>query len=347
MGLIFRNNIICTIIALISLSISPNTARALDKIDKEAVRIFPEIIEYIVKTTAPDSQGLMGRNHSWKKLYAARFQMNAGYGLRIAHAYKSEKYIKDFSKALVLPFKFLEKHNYLPEEIPVNVLGKGKNLSPILKHSANAFFLSDVCSALLVYKKYSKQELIDTNLIKVAIDQLLKAKKELLKYDEHAPNRLLFDGMAFYSCGKLLEYQDSIESADEFISKAIFLIQSDGSFLEGNGSDTSYHSVATRLSIELAALGYSKYNIIEKSKKALNWLADHVDENGRLDSSKNTRTCNERESFIKRKKDVDIRNVIRALIYGNILFKNEQSFIAAKNIGHRMKEKGRNYKTCE
>lgn len=203
-----------------------------------------------------------------------------------------------------------------PASLPSEIAG---DRQPGLSNqaSAAAFFLSDACPALLLAGPTADA----LSRIQAATEWLERHRMLLRERDQSAPNRLLISALAFVACGQLLDDVDTVASANPFIDDALGFVRGDGVFLEAGGGDTSYQAVNLVVAIEIGTLidGSSEGEPLHDAvQSGALWLADRIGAHGALDSSNNTRTC-AGEDFIGRPKEVDLREVFRALAYAEAL----------------------------
>ena len=149
----------------------------------------------------------------------------------------------------------------------------------------------------------------------------------LWDYDAFAPNRLLFDAIAFYTIGKHLSNQDAIDLGVRFANEAF--AQTDpleGYFIEGGGWDSSYNGVALRLAIELFSIIEDEKLKSEWSKRiirAANWQIDRIEPSGEISTLGNTRVYPGGESFLGVEKGVDYAQTVKALYYFAVMTEDD------------------------
>jgi hypothetical protein len=216
-----------------------------------------------------------------------------------------------------------------PPDAPV-----GAQLSIADKASGAAFFLADACPALIALRSHPDADAIvdAARQAKViaAIDRglrwLMPQAIELERVDRAAPNRLLYDALAYHGCGVLTRNGDAQNLARRFVARALSQTRSDGVFVEKGGSDTTYQAVSVRLALDLLMTGYqaedSRHLNIAWQKGTI-WLGNRIMADGHIDSTGNTRTCRGGESFLGTEKKVWPPGVYGALIYAAELMPND------------------------
>jgi len=121
-----------------------------------------------------------------------------------------------------------------------------------------------------------------------------EAQDELKRGDAGAPNRLLFDALAYKLNGIYLGRSDLESIGEDFLNLALDSQWNSGVFPEAGGHDVSYHAVSVRnldiywLWMEDGILKDQVYNAIEISA---GWSKSRVDPiTGEIDETGNTRT---------------------------------------------------------
>ena len=302
---------------LLSTLAATGDSHDLAALDRQIAVKFPEITYRIATSIGrPDDQGLIGRNRQWGSLYSVRFQYGAGRALRHAIAIEDQSLANTARKAISVGLNSIQPDGAFPASLPAELFPNTRP-GPSDQASAAAFFLSDGCTAFLIARPTESE----ISQIRAAMGWLHVQKGILLRRDQLAPNRLLINALAYGSCGKLLDDESVHAHSDPFLRAALDLMRPDGVFLEAGGSDTSYQSVAIMAGLEITALqiaGEQQQEMTTALQQASAWLHDRVGSDGVLDSSSNTRTC-ANEEFLGRAKDVDLREVFRALAYSSVV----------------------------
>ena len=206
--------------------------------------------------------------------------------------------------------------------------------------SATAFFASSLGIALLSLEtspwytssseaQQFKEEVAMYSLpIEKTLDYLISKQHILLQYDAKAPNRLLFDALAYYCLGKYLERTDAQTVGFEFIEAALDLIdQQQGYFIEGGGWDSSYNGVALKLAMELFTFVEEetmKGNLKGAITRAAEWQLSRIDNSGKISTDGNTRVYPGGEAFLGTEKGVDYAKTVKALYYFGYLTNNPE-----------------------
>lgn len=299
-------------------------------VDARAVAIYPDVFERIALaniSTRPD--GLIGRNADWDGFYSARFQMGAGYSLRLALLHGNQQIIERAFRSLQAGIEPIAEDGRMPVDVPEE-LKPFPDARPSLgdEASASAFFLGDACLGIYaliegdidgVIPRIERERAIGK--LKIAIDWLANHVDVLLEADGEAPNRLLFNARAFQACSLLHHEPDSLQViARDFVGVALGLFHPDGYFIEGEGWDTNYQAVAIDVGNEVLLSGYDDSNHALRGTldEATAWLVNRIDEEGRVNSAGNARTCWGQEAFLGEPKSLSIVSVVRSIIYRSL-----------------------------
>lgn len=311
-------------------------ANDLTSLDSAFYSHFKGYAETIAKAHLPTNQsGLIGRNKKWKALYSPRFQLGAGFALRISLLAKRKEPIQLAFRAIEVATDAIDEGGRVNSVIPASI-AKGRELSDTDIASAAAFFLGDAClgiSALLssdpiLHHISNKRSSRVSNRLTAATNWLSKRTSLLESADAQAPNRLLFNARTFSACSQLekdlVRKKQFSQIASTFSELAFIKLSKSGYFIEKGGYDTSYQAVAIVLAEELIHIDPQFDTSFQKEvTQASTWLARRVDQSGRLDSSGNTRTCAGGEHFIGRPKKVALIDVFKALAYTGVRTKNQ------------------------
>lgn len=314
----------------------------LASIDTKVYNAFTTEFQTLAGKGIPkDKSGLLGRNRKWGKLYSPRFQLGAGKGLRITlvagdigRAKKAYLGIKKGTEAI-------EENGYIRTMIPEKI-ARGRSLSKGDIASAAAFYLGDACLGIIAMEAMADVNKVadkkSREMTKKALDRgivwLLSQQDVLMKYDHHAPNRLLFDALAFRACGVLAHNEPSIKAASAFIQNAIQLLNPEGYFLEGGGWDTSYQAVSINVGKDVLLAGFQSSELENSLYKAAIWLEKRIDNSGRVNSYGNKRTCEGGESFLGKPKKIALDDVFMSLAFLGIMKQDQKLLDAAARVSN-------------
>ena len=306
--------------------------------DLQVYRAFTTELRVLADKYIPkDESGLLGRNREWGALYSPRFQLGAGKGLRIALVAEDLGRAKKAYLGIKKGTEAIEDDGYIRSRLPAEI-AQGNLLSDGDIASAAAFYLGDACLGIIAMEteadKITTQKSLKmtTAALNRGIIWLLSQQDVLMKYDRLAPNRLLFDSLAFQACGVLAHDESLIKVASTFAQKAIKLLSPDGAFLEGGGWDTSYQAVSINVGKDILLAGLQSPELESSLYKASVWLENRIDDGGRVNSSGNTRTCDGGESFLGVAKKIALDDVFMSLAFLGTMTRDQTLSDAAKRI---------------
>ncbi|MDX2183929.1 MAG: hypothetical protein SFW08_08095 [Gemmatimonadaceae bacterium] len=258
----------------------------------------------------PDTEGALGRNQVG--YFHVRFQMGMA---ALADAGRVEEALR----AMSYGFSRTTADGDFPLVIPAGLSGTPTAADMA---SARAFFLSDAGAAA--------HALLDTMLpsheadqlaalapaARRALDRLLADSLLLAAGDARAPNRLLFDALAYVSLGRWLEDARAVQAGRGFVAAALALQAPTGWFREGDGWDSSYQAVALARGWRVWALlpmGGTRDSLGRALHCGTAWLASRIDGSGTISTVGNTRVFDGGESFLGTPKAMAWADAVRAL----------------------------------
>ncbi len=287
--------------------------------DRAFVAEFARVAETATASGVPDNrEGLLGRNREWGDLYAARFQLGAGWAFRVALAAGDDTRARAAFSAIAAGAATITDSGEVPARIPDEVaMGAEPSAADIA--SGAAFFLGDACVAMLAAGAGDGLDDAARESVRDALGRagrwLTTQQEMLMRIDARAPNRLLHNAVAFASCGALSGDDDVVAAARPFASAAAALYnEDDGTFIEGGGFDTNYQAVAVVQLIELRWFDEGPDVVSD----ALSWMVARTSANGVVDSTENRRSCGGCETFLPGDPPKQLGPVVwlRALAYG-------------------------------
>ncbi len=308
----------------VTVTIHSSVARVLRASDLAYTLRFPSEAREFAQAGLPrPGEVLIGRNRSWGRVYASRFQMGTGTTLRTTLALARAGDAARAFDGVEAGFSNMDTSGRLASSVPFSVtMGASLRESDIA--SGAAFFLGDACSALLALSfspgaanivPMARQQLVQQRAAR-SISWLRALASTLQQADASAPNRLFFDARAFLACGRLTPQPEIAGVADAFVRRALALQAPDGWFDESGGWDTSYQAVALEIGADVHSLlpaGAFKDSLGNALQSGREWLRSRVDEEGRVNSGGNRRTCSGGESFLGTPKALSITSVITGL----------------------------------
>jgi hypothetical protein len=288
---------------------------------------------------AIDAGGLIGKNREYGAMISPRLQLGAGSALRIGLHQEKTAMVRAGFRAIEAGVSAITETGIVvsrkPPDAPIGAI-----LSDGDKASGAAFFLSDACTGMLALGASANPDSVAdkdrrarvTKMLSLGVQWLSTQTGALQRADKAAPNRLFFDALAFQACGALSGDQVIQNKSVPFVTMALAQTRSDGVFVEGGGSDTTYQAVAVRLALDLLLSEYLAENRDELNlawQRGAAWLGARILDDGRIDSTGNTRTCSGGESFLGTDKKVWPPGVYGALVYAGELAGDRQVLAAA------------------
>lgn len=298
----------------------------------------------LAEANIPNAVGAIGRNQS--AYFHVRFQRGmhhvADYALVSGQAFVVDRFLAavEYSMNNQLPtgdFKLV---------IPDSLKDQGK---PGIADRASgvAFFVSSLGLGIHALEtndwfknsaKFTEHRQRLAKLkpkLQLTLDYLLKHKAYLEAADKHAPNRLLFDALAFETLGRILMNNEAILVASSFVAMAIEQVnEHDGYFIEGGGFDSSYNAVAVALTLRLLMIDHHETGLRSICVNAIRWQKSRILASGEVLTEGNTRVHPGRsgESFLGRKKDVDIGHVVEAFMLASQALSDTDSYSTAQKV---------------
>jgi len=295
----------------------------------------------IATTEQPNDLGALGRNKNG--YFHVRFQFSMSKLTDYAIKFQSEEAIQEYVNNLNYSFSYQNTAGDF-QFIPPNDMLNSPDYQPPTEGdlaSGTAFFaysLGVSLNTLIQSEWYEnstsidilKQNITDLNLNIQNMLNYLKNNYQLLKIiDANAPNRLLFDAIAFYSLGIYLNDQEAKNIGIEFAQEALTQRNIEaGYFIESNGWDSSYNGVAIKLGFELFTLINRTIDQPIKDELgiaiscATDWQKSRILSTGEISTEGNTRVFPGGETFLGNEKQVDVLKTVWAFFYMNTLTNN-------------------------
>ena len=288
----------------------------------------------------PNDSGALGRNKA--NYFHVRFQITMSKLTDLAVVSQRTDALQAFLKNLEYSFNFQEENGGFKLRAPLSLLNNPDipTANAGDRVSAVAFFAYSLGLSLITLENSDWYQSAEQTVLirdqvrgfnsKIALTlTYLKTNQNILKQvDKNAPNRLLFDAIAFYSLGTYIEDRQAQEIGIDFIALALDLVdETSGYFIEGGGWDSSYNGVALQLGFEIYSMlpdEASKEVLGEKLVCATEWQISRILPDGEISTAGNTRVFPGGESFLGREKTVDVKSTVRTLLYYAIL--TEDSF---------------------
>jgi len=282
-----------------------------------------DIIEKLAGANQTNAEGALDRNKP--AYFHVRFQMGisplADYAVDAQNSTSLEMAVR----AIEYSFKYQKPDGDFQLVIPAELVNSGTATEGD-KISGIAFFYSSLGSGLLALSDNAgfQTQLSSKKRIENLIPQyqlslnFLKSKAETLKaIDSHAPNRLFFDALAFYSMGRYLSDPDAMKIGLEFAALALDRKHPEGYFVEGTGWDSSYQGVSLAIGFRLLSILYAdetmRQNLYDRLACAANWETTPIKSTGEISTEGNSRVFTGGESFLGAEKQMAYSSVLIGL----------------------------------
>lgn len=294
-------------------------------------KLPPELLRY-TGGARPDENGWVSYNqHGFK---SPEFQRGAMHYMVRAIARQDERCVDEGWRAIDATFgEQTERGNF------------GRDGGPHGGPSAVAFWLADLSQTLLILQESElgpeykdRIEQVKPKLQKAARWLAQPRYVERLKReDADAPNRLLFDGLAFGLSGILTGDEELKQIGRQFADLAMTRFrENDGVFLEKGGADSSYQAVAA-LKLQVWAIHFPDPKLDPAIRQSVEWEIGRVAADGQVDVTGNTRTGLGQEQWMGHDKGVNLSEVTLCLLYYYARTGNEAALAAAQRIVARRK----------
>lgn len=297
----------------------------------------------------PDSQGALGVNKKTGQYSSVRWQMET-YSLTIkALTTQKDQDFDNLNKVINYSFSHQLEDGSFEFAVPKNLVGTQKTPNEGDLASGAAFYLSTLGSSLdliqnnlnLVQKSAKGKDLLN-NLenLKPKFELSLKwlsSKSEILKiYDSKAPNRLMFDALAYYGLGKYLQKTEAKSLGLEFINLSLKL-QNDSGIFDENGFDSSYQAVNMLKLQQFYFLIKDDSNvetkkILESIKKATDIELTKILSTGEISTEGNGRVFDGGETFLGKEKQIAVPTVVQAFGLSAYIFNDQNYQLTSRKI---------------
>jgi hypothetical protein len=212
--------------------------------------------------------------------------------------------------------------------------------------AAAAMWLAELDQAVLVLRESNMEPQYRDQIARL-VPKIHKAacwlaqpiyQDRLQRADAQAPNRLLFDSLAYGLSGVLADDADLKRVGRRFVDLAMTQYRpSDGVFLEKGGADSSYQAVAAwNLQIWLLYMPDAKLEAVVN--RAVAWERGRVQADGQIEVAGNTRTGLGQEQWMGHSKGVNLSEVTLCLLYHYARTGSPESLAAARRIVDRRRK---------
>lgn len=306
-------------------------------------RMPADLTGQLARHVAPARDGAIGRNRN--AYIHVRFQQGMHRLVQYGLAAREEGALLAFLDAADYAFRHQQPSGAFELTVPAS-WPRGTRVSAADRASGAAFFLASLGAgwvaletSLWVRQTDKGRRLLrrlDARKPQLArVLNLLKSQVAVLrKADRGAPNRLLLNALAFYACGRLLGDTEAMTIAGGFVRAAAAQVHRDGYFIEGGGYDSSYNGVATATALHLVAMGYHQHGLEAVAGGAIHWQAGRIAGSGEIRTQGNARVnpLAAGESFMGRKKDVDVAHSVEAFMLSAMVLGNTAHHQLARQV---------------
>lgn len=277
----------------------------------------------------PTSEGALSRNSTG--YFHVRFQMSIStltmYAVLAENVTEVEKAVKaiEYSFQYQLPdgdFRLIQPAS----------LAQMPPASEVDLASGSAFFLSSLgvsLSALQESRWFTTsnearpyRERIEALRPKIvlALERLMQRSEILLRADAAAPNRLLFDALAYQTLGTYGNIAEAQRLATRFTEAALALQVAEGYFQEGSGYDSSYQGVGLSVGWNVyLTLAPAQSALRERLWKALScgtsWQRSRILPSGEIITQGNARVYPGGEKFLGEEKSIAWKDTVFSFWY--------------------------------
>jgi len=286
----------------------------------------PEVFRY-TGGARPDASGLVGHNRDGFK--SPEFQRGAMHFMIRSLMRNDRQGVETAWTAIDAAFAHQTENG-----------GFSQHGAPLGGPSALALWLASLDEAMLLLRE-SQFEPDFRQRIEQLIPKIHRAARwlaqpryqnRLKRDDAEAPNRLLFDALAYGLSGLLADDPELQSIGRRFVDLAMEQFRPcDGVFLEKGGHDSSYQAVAAR-NLMLWTLYFPDEKLGAQADQAARWLRDRVGPDGQVDVAGNTRTGLGQEQWMGRDKDVNLSEITLCLLWHHALTEQKSSLDAARRI---------------
>jgi hypothetical protein len=286
----------------------------------------PDLLRY-TGGARPNADGMASYNRDGFK--SPEFQSGAMHYLVRAIVRRDERCVAEGWTAIDATFRHQNEDG-----------GFSRKGTPHGGPSAAAFWLAELNQAILVLResdfapKYRKRiDLLLPKIHKSAKWLALPTNRAYLKReDADAPNRLLFDALAYGLSGVLCGDDELKKVGRRFADQAMAQYRkSDGVFLEKGGADSSYQAVAAQ-KLLVWTLYFPDKKLDAAVDRAVRWELGRIGPAGEIDVTGNTRTGLGQEQWMGHPKGVNLSEITLCLLYHYVRTGDKDALAAARRI---------------
>jgi hypothetical protein len=299
-------------------------------------RLDPAVLQRLAQANTPDAAGALSRNVAG--YFHVRFQMGvsalADFAVATNNAAAADMAIRSLEysygyQTAAGDFQFIQPSN-LPGTPTAADLASGV-----------AFFLSSVGAATTALSESSwfandgSTATLRTRLqnlrggIRASLNYLKQQAGVLQQADARAPNRLIYDAIAYYALGSYLADTAAQNTGLRFAQLALAQQHATGYFIEGSGYDSSYQGVSLALLARLLVILPNTQPLKPQVWRALScgcqWQATRILPSGEISTAGNSRVYPGGEQFLGQEKQVAYVSTMQGF-WAYAIFANNPAF---------------------
>jgi len=324
------------LLSLPVLSEVPSWTKSNSVTEYDILRQFPAgRLEALFANDNPDAQGLTGTNRLNGSWLEAGPQRGGCRGVAIAVVLGDLVRADNAWRAIDVAFAHQKEDGSFEANIRPNG-ASAKSLSASVETSY--FFLQELGRTILLIRQSPHEAHFHERIVKMepkmrkAIAYVAAGYDTIIASSSHAVNRIILAAKAFGLCGLALNDKALIESSRRLIKHALTLRDSEGVFIEKGGRDSSYNVVSI-LYGQILALYLPLPEFKAALPAAVKWQLTRVLDTGEIDVTGNTRTgTGVEKSYFGTPKNVNYTEVILALIYFGLVYKDAAALAAADKV---------------
>ncbi len=287
------------------------------------------LLERLAAANTPNAEGALGRN--LPGYFHVRFQMGLAPLANLATARSSAAALEHWIRTLRYSFDRQLPAGDFSFSPPANLVATLPPATDGDLASGIAFFASSVGGSLLALQgsawfrndaaNASARAEVEALRPKLALmlNYLKMQEATLLTYDRNAPNRLLYDAVAYYSLGVYLNDDAAKILGAGFVQRALAMRDSSEYFLEGGGYDTSYQGVnlivGLRLFLMLPADSPLRPQLWDALSCGCQWQATRVMASGEISTVGNRRVYPGGETFLGSEKSIAYTETVKSFLH--------------------------------
>lgn len=282
-----------------------------------------DLVDMLADRHVPAADGALGRNKAG--YFHARFQLGVHHLATRATLAGDPVAAARSLQAIAYALAQQQPDGLFEVVVPAK-LSAGKPPGAADLASGSAFFLASAGTAVVLLGEgdaaadpawltpalRAQRQALRPGLRRV-LDALMQDRDLLARADARAPNRLLFDALAYRSLGLALDDPEALATADGFVRAALALQHRDGYFIEGGGFDSSYNGVACAIGYRVLGLDPGNRALAQALHRAMTWQRTRIDGDGTVLTEGNARVKPGGETFLGQAKQVDVPHTVEAL----------------------------------